>query len=55
MKKSWMDNAELFVTLKISNQPQPVAGSIIVSASRECVLVGAFIVNRLVPPDPHKP
>jgi hypothetical protein len=43
MKKSWMDVADLFVALTISNQP--VSGSIIVSASRECVLAGVLIVN----------
>jgi hypothetical protein len=50
-----MDVAELFVALAISNQP--VAGSIIVSASRkiECVLAGVLIVNGVVPPDEHKP
>jgi hypothetical protein len=40
------------VALTISNQP--VAGSIIVSASRECVLVGVLIVNGWDPTDPHK-
>jgi hypothetical protein len=39
-----MDVADLFVALKISYQP--VAGSIIVNASRECVLAGVLIVNR---------
>jgi hypothetical protein len=48
-----MDVADLFVALTISNQP--MAGSIIVSASRECVLAGVFIVNGVVPTDPHKP
>jgi hypothetical protein len=48
-----MDVADLFVALIISNQP--VAGSIIVSASRECVLAGVLIVNGMVPPDPHIP
>jgi hypothetical protein len=38
-----MDVADLFVALKISNQP--VAGSIIMSARRECVLAGVLIVN----------
>jgi hypothetical protein len=32
-----------------------VAGSIIVSASRDCVLAGVLIVNGWDPPDPHKP
>jgi hypothetical protein len=40
-----MDIADLFVALKISNQPVLIAGSIIVSASRECVLAGVLIVN----------
>jgi hypothetical protein len=48
-----MDVADLFVTSTISNQP--VAGSIIVSASRECVLAGVFILNAVVPQDPHNP
>jgi hypothetical protein len=42
-KQSWMDVADLFVALTISNEP--VAGYIIVIASRECVLVDVFIVN----------
>jgi hypothetical protein len=48
-----MDVAGLFVASTISNQP--VAGSIIVIASRECVLAGVFIVNGVAPVDPHKP
>jgi hypothetical protein len=48
-----MDVADLFVASKISNQP--VAGSITVSASRECVLAGVLIVNGRDPSDPHKP
>jgi hypothetical protein len=48
-----MDVADLFVASIISNQP--VAGSIIVSASREYVLAGVLIVNGLDPPDPQKP
>jgi hypothetical protein len=46
-----MDVADLFVASTISNQP--VAGSIIVSASKEYVLAGVLIVNR--PLDPHIP
>jgi hypothetical protein len=42
-----MDAADLFVALTISNQPVLIAGSIIVSASRECVLAGFLIVNGL--------
>jgi hypothetical protein len=38
-----MDVADLFVALTILNQP--VAVSIIVSVSRECVLAGVLIVN----------
>jgi hypothetical protein len=48
-----MDVADLFVALTILNHP--VAGSIIVSASREWVLAVVLIVNGWVPPDPHKP
>jgi hypothetical protein len=40
-----MDVADLFVTLKISNQSVLISGYIIVIASRECVLVGVLIVN----------
>jgi hypothetical protein len=40
-----MNVDDLFVALTISNQPVLIAGSIIVSASRECVLVGVLIVN----------
>jgi hypothetical protein len=47
-----MDVADLLLASTISNQP--VAGSIIVSARRECVLAGVLIVNGWVPPDPHK-
>jgi hypothetical protein len=47
------DVADLFVALTISNQP--VAGSIIVIASRDCVLAGVLIVNGVFPPDPHIP
>jgi hypothetical protein len=43
MKKSWMDVAALLVASTISNQP--VARSIIVSASKEYVLAGVPIVN----------
>jgi hypothetical protein len=50
--KSWMNVADLFVSSIISKQP--VAGSIVVSTSRECVLSGVLIVNEVVPPDPHK-
>jgi hypothetical protein len=39
-----MDVADLFVVLTISKQP--IAGSIIVSARRECVLAGVRIVNE---------
>jgi hypothetical protein len=38
-----MDIADLFVASTISNQI--VAGSIIVSARRECVFAGVLIVN----------
>jgi hypothetical protein len=38
-----MDVADLFVALTISKQP--VAGSIIVSARKECILAGVLIVN----------
>jgi hypothetical protein len=48
-----MDVADLFVASKISSQP--MAGSIIVSARRECVLAGVLIVNAVVPPDLNKP
>jgi hypothetical protein len=48
-----MDVADLFVASTISNQA--VAGSIIVSASRECVLAGVLIVNGWDPTDPHIP
>jgi hypothetical protein len=48
-----MDVADLFVALTISNQP--VAGSIILSARKECVLADFLILNELDPPDPHKP
>jgi hypothetical protein len=41
-----MDVADLFVASTISNQPVLIAGSIIVSASRECVLAGVRIVNE---------
>jgi hypothetical protein len=44
MKKSWVDVADLFVALTISNQP--LAGCIIVRASRDFALDGALIVNR---------
>jgi hypothetical protein len=40
------------LALTISNQP--VAGSITVSASRECVLAVVLVVNGVVPPDPHR-
>jgi hypothetical protein len=43
MKQNLVDLTDLFVALIISNQP--VAGCIIVSASRECVLAGVLIVN----------
>jgi hypothetical protein len=48
-----MDVVDLFVASTISNQP--VVGSIILSASRECVLAGVLIVKGVVSPDPHKP
>jgi hypothetical protein len=50
-----MDVADLFVASTISNQP--VAGSIIVIASRECILAVVLIVNGVVPPVPsdHDP
>jgi hypothetical protein len=38
-----MDVADLFVASTISKQP--MAGSMIVNASRECVLAGVLIVN----------
>jgi hypothetical protein len=41
--KSWKDFADFFVVLTISNQA--VAGSIIMSANRDCVLDGVLIVN----------
>jgi hypothetical protein len=50
-----MDIADLFVALTISNQQVLIAGSIIVSVSRDCVLASFLIVNGLIPPDPHKP
>jgi hypothetical protein len=50
-----MDVADLFVASTISNQPVLIAGSIIVSASRECVLAGVLIVDGVVPPDTHIP
>jgi hypothetical protein len=40
-----MDVSDLFVASKISNQPVFDAGSIIVSARRECVFVEVLIVN----------
>jgi hypothetical protein len=40
-----MDVADMFVALTSSNQPLLNAGSFIVSASIECVLVGVLIVN----------
>jgi hypothetical protein len=51
-----MDVADSYVPSKISNQP--VAQYIIVSASRDFVVVfvlfdGVLIVNGLVSPDPH--
>jgi hypothetical protein len=39
-----MDGSDLFVVLKISNKPAILAGSIIVSASRQCVLDGDVIL-----------
>jgi hypothetical protein len=48
-----MDLADLFMASTISNQP--VAGSIIVSARRDCVLAGVLIVNGVAPSDPHRP
>jgi hypothetical protein len=45
MNKSWMDLADLFVDSTMSNQPVLIAGSIIVSASWECVLAGVLFVN----------
>jgi hypothetical protein len=48
-----MDVADLFVALTISNQP--VAGSIIVSESREYILANVLFVNGRYPTDPHKP
>jgi hypothetical protein len=48
-----MDYADLFVASTISNQP--VAGSIIVSANKDCILAGVLIVHGWDPPDPHKP
>jgi hypothetical protein len=50
-----MDVADSFVALTISNQTVFIAGSIIVSAGRECVLAGVLIVNGWDPPDPHRP
>jgi hypothetical protein len=41
-----MDVADLFVALAISNQPVVVTGYIVVSASRECFLVGVLTVNE---------
>jgi hypothetical protein len=46
-----MDVADLFVALTISNQP--VAGSIILTASRDYVMAGVLIINGMVPPDPQ--
>jgi hypothetical protein len=45
MKNSWMDVADLFVALTISNQPVLIAGSIIVIGIREYVLPGVLIIN----------
>jgi hypothetical protein len=50
-----MDVTDLFAALTISKQPVLISGSIIVSASRECVLVGVLIVNEVVTPDQRKP
>jgi hypothetical protein len=55
MNQYWMDVADLFVASTISDvfvastisNQLVVAGSMIVSASRECVLAGVFIVNGL--------
>jgi hypothetical protein len=55
MNKSWMVVADIFDASKISNQPVFIAGSIIVSASREYVLASIFIVNGWDPPDQHRP
>jgi hypothetical protein len=55
MKQSWMYVADLFIALTISNQPVLIAGSIIVIASKECVLAGILIANGVFPTDPYRP
>jgi hypothetical protein len=50
-----MDVADMFLASKNSSQLVMIFGSIIVSASIECVLAGVLIVNGWDPPDPHRP